>query len=95
MWFVTTLIFGNLFVFLIVSAIATFRGLELRKRSSWLYGLYGFLSGFLIGFLRSDGAGGLQLDTNLTLSLQGGALFAFMVMYSGAMTRWHRQRFTK
>jgi hypothetical protein len=89
-----TIILVNFFAFLIVSSIGILKGLDLKKRSSWLYGLYGFVTGFLIGFLESDGAGNLRLATNWVLSLQGGALLAFIPMYGGAMTRWHRQRFS-
>jgi hypothetical protein len=52
---------------------------------SWLCGLYGFVSGFLIGLSNADIRGGLEL----------GALFAFIVLYGGAMTRFHKKRFMK
>jgi hypothetical protein len=86
----TTIILANFFVFLIVCFIATLKGLDFGKRSSWLYGLYGFISGFLIGFLRSDGSGGYHVITNLPGSFQIGALFAFVVFFGGATSRWHR-----
>ena len=88
-----TVIIADLFVFLIVAGIGMFRGLDLKRWSSWLFALYGFISGFLCGFLRQEEDGSLRLLVNWTLSLQGGALFAFAVMYAGAMNRWHRQRF--
>ena len=72
-----------LVVYLVVSGIGMFKGLDLRKWTSWLYGLYGFLSGFLIGFLIA----------NIQLGLQVGTIFALIVMYGGAMIRWHRQRY--
>jgi len=78
-----TIIVAILFAYLLVSAIGIFIGLDLRKRSSWLYGAFGFLCGFLIGFLIVDVRSGLL----------GGMLFAFIVLYGGAMVRWHRQRF--
>jgi hypothetical protein len=90
-----TVINANLFVFVIVAGIAMFRGLDLKKWSSWLFALYGFLSGFLCGFLKQDDNGSFTLLVNWTGSLQLGALFAFVVMYAGAMSRWHRQRFAK
>jgi hypothetical protein len=80
-----TVLLVNLFVFVIVSGIGTFVGLDLKKWSSWLYGLYGFLTGFSTYFLRPDVVGSLQLGT----------IFAFLVMYAGAMNRWHRQRYEK
>ena len=91
----TTIIKVNLFVFVIVAGIAMFRGLDLKKWSSWLFALYGFATGFLCGFLRQDDTGSLELLVNWTGSLQLGVLFAFVVMYAGAMNRWHRHRFAK
>ena len=91
----TTIIFANFLVFIIISFIGAFKGLDLKKWSSWLYALYGFLSGFLLGFLRQDDNGDLKLLLNLTGSLELGSIFAFAVMYAGVMNRWHRQRFTK
>jgi len=86
-----TLIFVNFFIFIIISAVCALKGLNQKKRSSWLYGLYGFISGFLIGFLRSNGAGGYQLVTNLPASFQAGAAFAFAVLFVGATNRWNRR----
>ena len=73
----------NFVVYLIVCGIAIFIGLDLKKWFSWLFGLYGFISGFLFGLLRSDIRGGLVM----------GALFAFVVIYGGATSYWHRGRF--
>jgi len=90
-----TLIFANFIIFVIISAIWTLRGLDLKKRSSWFYGVYGFISGFLIGFLRSDRAGGYQLIMNLPASFQAGTLFAFVILFGGATNRWSRRRAEK
>jgi len=79
----TTLIYANLFVYLIACGIGIFIGLDLKKWSSWLYGGYGFVSGFLVGLLKTDVYGGLGM----------GALFAFAVLYGGATSHWHRQRY--
>jgi len=38
------IILVNFFVFLVVGAIVTGVGFDLRKWSSWLFGAYGFLS---------------------------------------------------
>ena len=78
-----TIVIAILLVYLIVGGVGMYKGLDLSKWSSWIYGIYGFLSGFLIGFLIVDLQSGLLV----------GALFAFIVMYSGVMIRWHRQRF--
>ena len=68
---------------LIVSSVSIFVGLDLKKKSSWLYGLFGFVCGFLAGFIIAD----------LNTGLLSGALLAFVIMYGGAMTHWQRQRF--
>jgi hypothetical protein len=86
-----TLIFANFFIFIVISAICALRGLDLKKLSNWFYGLYGFISGFLIGFVRSDGAGGYQLATNLLASFQAGIAFAFAILFVGATNRWNRR----
>jgi hypothetical protein len=78
-----TIILAILFTYIVGGGIRVFIGLDLRRWTSWLYGIYGFLSGFLIGFLIAD----------IQLGLQVGAIFAFAVMYGGAMIHWHRQRF--
>jgi hypothetical protein len=80
-----TIIFANNSLFVIVACIGMLIGLDPKKWSSWLFGLYGFLTGFLFGFVRTGPSVGFQV----------GALFAFIVMYSGAMTRWHRQRYNQ
>ena len=77
-----TIVFGNLFVFLVICGIVLFRGLDLKKRSSWWYGLYAFISGFMIGFLRSDDNGGYHVVTNLTASFQAGAAFLLILVGS-------------
>lgn len=75
----------NVCVFVIVVVICTYNGLDLKKWSSWLYGLYGLITGLLMGLMRVNFKGGLQL----------GLLFAFAVLYGGATTRWHKQRYKK
>jgi hypothetical protein len=75
----------NIFVFLIVCFIGVLIGLDPKKWSSWLYGLYGFITGSSIGFLR-EGA---------SLDLQVGAGLAFAVMAGGIMIHWTKQRYTK
>lgn len=78
-----TIVIANLIVFMIISTMVVFIGLDLKKWTSWLYGLYGLISGFLLGLLYANALGGFGL----------GILFGFAVMYSSAMTRWHKQRF--
>ncbi len=78
-----TMILAILFAYLLVSCIGLIIGLDLKKWSSWLFGLYGFLSGIWIGFISGYSSSGWQL----------GAVFALAVMYGGAMTRYNRQRY--
>ncbi len=79
----STIINANFVVYLVVCGLAIFVGLDLKKWFSWLFGLYGFISGLLFGLLKADISGGLAL----------GALFAFVVLYGGATSFWHRQRY--
>lgn len=72
-------------VFVIVGLIGIFIGLDPKKWTSWLYGVYGFASGFLIGFFRDDVSAGLKL----------GLLFAVAVMWGGVTTHRQKQRFKK
>jgi hypothetical protein len=87
------IILVNFFVFLIVGAITTFKGLDLKKPASWLCGIYGFVSGFLFGFLVFNNDNSLGLSMNLTASLQMGVIFAFLTLLGGATTRWHKRRY--
>jgi len=72
-----------LIVYLIISGIAVIGGLDLRKWHSWLYGIFGFVSGFFIFFSMGD----------LHSGLIGATLSAFIIIYGGAMTRLHKQRY--
>jgi hypothetical protein len=83
---------ANFYIFLLVACFAIVQGLDLKKWSSWLFALYGFITGFLIGYLSQDDWNA-PLLVNWKSSLQLGALFAFVVMYAGTMNRWHRKRF--
>ena len=78
-----TAVLANFYVFVIVSAIGVFIGLDPKKWASWLFGVYGFVSGFLFGLLRANVSGGLKL----------GLLFALVVMWGGVTTRWNKQHF--
>jgi hypothetical protein len=73
----------NLIVFSIVYVIGVFYGFDIKKRSTWIYGLYGFLSFFCVGYLYAD----------LSFGLLAGLVMAFMLIYTGTMIFWHRQRF--
>ena len=88
-------IVANVVLFAIIGSIWAARGIDLKKWSSWLLGMYAFISGFLAGFVRSDGAGGYEVSTNLPASLQVGVVFALAFMFTGATTRWNRRRAEK
>jgi hypothetical protein len=79
------IIIAIVFIAIIVMAIGMYVGLDLRKWSSWVYGIIGFLCGLTIGFIIGNLSGGLKL----------GALFAFGIIYGGAVMRWHKQRYQK
>lgn len=70
--------FVSMFVF--ISMISIYFGLNLRKWPSWVLGAYGLATGFFCGRVWSDNENAFVL----------GALFAFGVLSSGAMIRWHR-----
>ena len=85
----------NAVVCVIVSSIWVGIGIDPKKRSSWLLGLYAFISGFLVGSLRNDGAGGYKVITDITSNLEMGVLFAFIFMVGGVVTRWQRSKAEK
>ncbi len=80
----TAVIVVSLVVLLAIVLIASFNGLDLRKRSSWLLGVISFLGGvaLIIG-----------LNGNLIDGLTAGGIFAFMTLLGGATMRWHKQRY--
>jgi hypothetical protein len=69
---------ADIVVFVIVYVICMIIGLDLKKWQSWLAGLYGFLSGCLIGFLIGAGSPSWQL----------GLIFAMMIMSSAVMRQY-------
>lgn len=70
--------------FLLVGAVASLKGLDLRRGSSWLYGAISFLCGLALS---------LSLSVNLVESLQTGAILAFLTLFTGATMRRHKQRY--
>jgi hypothetical protein len=78
-----TIAVANFYIFLIVGFIGIFMGLNLKMWTSWLYGLYGFLTGLFLGSVFLNPSSGLQLGT----------LFAFAVMFGGASVRRGRERY--
>jgi len=77
------IIFSLLFSVSILG-VAIFSGLDLKKVSSWLFGLSGFLCGLIIGIVSQAG---------LISGLQLGSIFAITIIFSGAIMRMHKQRY--
>jgi len=75
----------NLGIFLIVYGIAMYLGLNPKKWQTWLLGLYGFLTLFLVGIV---GTG------NFYESIKAGAL-GIAVIFGGIVTYWNRERARK
>lgn len=68
-------------IFIIVSAIAIYVGLDLKKMGkTWLFGVYGFLTFLLTGLV---GTG------NIIESIKVGAIVAFATVFVGVTTRWN------
>jgi len=71
-------------IFAVVCGFGIYKGLDLRKGSSWLYGLFAILIGLLLGFLRDDINSGFKI----------GIFIGLTVIFSGAVVRWQKQLFT-
>ena len=80
----TVVILVGLGILLVVGYRASIKGLDLKRRSSWLYGVISFLSGVVVV---------IGLDGKIKDGLIAGAIFAFLTMLGGATTRWHKQEF--
>jgi membrane protease YdiL (CAAX protease family) len=65
-------------------SIASFQGLDLKKRSSWLYVAVGFLCGIALS---------TDISNNLIESLTAGAIVAFIVLFTGVVMRRHKQKY--
>lgn len=72
-------------VFILTGAVATYKGFDLKRGSSWLYGAISFLCGLVIIS---------SLGGNLIESLKAGAIFAFLTLFTGAIMRRHNQTYT-
>ena len=81
----TVVIAGSLVAYFVIGYIASFQGLDLRKRSSWLYGAISFLCGLALI---------IALDGNLIDGLKAGVIFAFLTLAGGATMRRHKQRYS-
>jgi hypothetical protein len=70
-------------IYLILSAISIYRGLDLKKWYSWLIGIYGFATGFCLSIVWGG-------DINDAVGI--GIFFAFPPLYQGAINRWQREK---
>ena len=82
----TVVIVVSLIVLLAMVYVASYKGLDLKRRSSWLYGVISFLCGFALI---------MGLNGNLIDGLTAGAIFAFLTLFIGATMRWHKQRYNE
>ena len=82
----TVVIVVSLVASFVMQSVAFFQGLDLRKRSSWLYGAFSFLCGLALI---------IALNGNLIDGLKGGALFAFLILFGGATMRRHKQKYNE
>lgn len=73
----------NFFVFIVIFIVVTSIGLDIKKISSWLFGLYGFASGFFIIYVSRGSLG---------TSIKAGLIIAFISILSGVITRRKKQR---
>ena len=80
----TVVIVIGLLTLLVIQAVASFKGFDLRRWSSWLYGVISFLAGVLLGFV---------LTGNLIESLKAGGLLAFLTLVVGVTMRSHKKRY--
>ena len=69
---------------LAVGFVASFKGLDLRRKTSWLYGVISFLGGFAL-IMGQNG--------NVNNALVAGCIFAFLTLFAGAMRRVHKQKY--
>jgi len=75
----------GLAIFFVIAFIASFKGFDLKRPSSWLYGAICFLSGFLIAFSSTN---------NPIEGLKLGCIFAFVMLIGGAAMRRHKQKYS-
>lgn len=77
----TVVIVISLVILIWMIFIASFYGLDIKKRSSWWYGAISFLCGLVLG---------LVIASNLIEGLKIGVAFAFLTLFTGTNTRRHK-----
>lgn len=68
-------------IYLCIAGVFIFLGLDLKKWRSWLLGLCGLITGFLVSWVWTD----------VQNAFIFGLLVAFLVLYGGATIRWQRR----
>lgn len=81
-----TLVIINLVVFAVIAGLAVGLGFDLKKRNSWLLGIYAFASFFLVGLVSTG---------NISESIKAGAFMFFIIMFGGMVMHWSRERAEK
>ena len=80
----TVVMVVSLAVLLAVGYGVSIMGLDLKRRSSWLYGVISFLAGVVLI---------MGLNGSLIDGLIAGVIFMFMTLLSGVTRRRHKQEF--
>ena len=80
----TVMVTFSLVIFSVIAFIVSFKGLDLRRGSSWFYGVISFLCGFVLI---------MGLEGNPIDGIKAGGIFAFVMLVSGVAMRWHKQRY--
>ena len=80
----------NLFVFVSIAFIIGFKGLNLRKWSNWLIIIYGFITGFSLGFFYYDIRRGIMLGGFFTIAtiFTGAIMYSYRRRYDGFAESW-------
>ena len=81
-------------ILLWVILYVTSNGLDLKKRSSWLYGLISFFCGFVSSLAITIYLGEGIILRHVITSLVVGAIFAFVTMFQGGVMRFHQRNAT-
>ena len=74
----------GLIIFSVMAFFISFKGLDLKRWSSWLYSVICFFSGFLLGYSLTD---------NTIEGLKVGCIFAIVMLIGGAAMRRHKQKY--
>lgn len=74
-----------------VTYYVTWNGLDLREKSSWLYGLISGICGLIAGLAIVFYLGNVNTRDLLAVSLGVSFLFTFSTMVSGVVMRYHQK----